>query len=402
MRKLPSISHSYGKREKTKNVFSPPQKTGISLALLVLTIVVFGMVMLYSTTVEAMGAVLLKKQIMWIFLGILSACAVYSIGYKRLLAYSFHILIISCILLVLALFCEPVKGAHRWIHLPFGLGNIQPSQLATISVIMYLAYYIPRYQRRIYSSFKNLLPVIAASLLVLGLILLGEDLGTTLLLGAIIWIIFFIGGVKFRYLFLPFPFIPFIPSILKHYDKLRWQRIVAFLDPEKYQQDIGYQLWFSILALGSGSWTGLGFADSRMKANYLPEAHTDFILAIVGEELGYIAIFFIILAYLLFFILSVYISIKAKDKEGLLLGVGIALTITFQAIINIGVVSGALPTKGMSAPFISYGGSNMIVSLTCVGILLSIANYKGKKGKTPRLTSNIINQKIRKKHNEGK
>ena len=228
-------------------------------------------------------------------------------------------------------------------------------------------------------------------IITLGLILIGKDLGTTVLLAAVIWIILFVTGVKLRFILPPLIIIPIIPFILKHYNKIRWVRITSFLNPERYQQSTGYQLWLSILAMGSGSWTGLGFAKSRMKAKYLPEAHTDFILSIVGEELGYITLLILILIYIIFFILSVYISTRARDKEGMILGFGLSAMIALQAIINIGVVSGAFPTKGMPAPFISYGGSNMIVCLVSAGFLISIANYKGivkRSATVPKLSRN--------------
>jgi cell division protein FtsW len=215
------------------------------------------------------------------------------------------------------------------------------------------------------------------------LVLAGHDLGTTILIATVIWIILLVSGVKLRYMIPPVAIIPLIPIILKYADKMRWARITAYLSPEVYQKTIGYQLWLSILALGSGSWTGLGFTQSRMKAQYLPEAHTDFILSIVGEELGYITLLILISAYVLFICLSVFISIKSKDKEGMLLGFGCSVMIALQAIINIGVVSGAFPTKGMPAPFISYGGSNAIVCLICVGFLLSISNPRQTEQKGP-------------------
>jgi cell division protein FtsW len=132
------------------------------------------------------------------------------------------------------------------------------------------------------------------------------------------------------------------------------------------------------MALGSGFWSGLGFTQSRLKWNYLPEAHTDFILSIVGEELGFIAIMLVVFGYIVIMLSSVYISIMSKDRQGMLLGFGISSMITMQAIINIGVISGTLPTKGIPAPFISYGGSNLMMSIVCVGLLLSIAMDSGQ------------------------
>lgn len=154
---------------------------------------------------------------------------------------------------------------------------------------------------------------------------------------------------------------------------MRWARLTSFLDPFKDAQGDGYQLANSFLAFGSGNWFGIGFSQSRLKARYLPEAHTDFILSITGEELGFITMIAIIIVYMTFIILGVKISAAARSRHAMLLGLALTSIIGMQAVINIGVVCGAFPTKGMPAPFISYGGSNMLMCLTAVGLLVSIA-----------------------------
>jgi cell division protein FtsW len=154
---------------------------------------------------------------------------------------------------------------------------------------------------------------------------------------------------------------------------MRWGRMTIFLEPEINQRAGGYQLWNSLLALGSGSWQGLGLTDSRLKASYLPEAHTDFIIAIIGEELGYLGVMSVILFYILWGFFAFRIAMSARNRTGMLLGCALTLGVLFQAIINLGVVSGMFPTKGMPAPFISYGGSNMVCSLVATGFLVSIA-----------------------------
>lgn len=378
MRKLPSISHTQGKNRASKTYYTPPQKSGMLLAFIVLGLILFGLIMLYSTTTGTKGSSLMLKQVFWIFIGISLATFINCIGYRKVLPYAKYIVWITCFLLILARFSTPINGAYRWIRLPGGIGNIQPSELAKLTTIMFLAYYLPWHQRQLSYSFKKLLYPLAVCGSVLCLVLLGKDLGTTILIAAIIWILFFVAGMRLRYLLPPICMVPVIPLILKYFSKIRWARITSFMDPEKFQQTTGYQLWLSILALGSGSWTGLGFAKSRMKAQYLPEAHTDFILSIVGEELGYMVLLIIILVYSIFFILAVFISTRAKDKEGMLLGFGVSAMICLQAIINIGVVSGAFPTKGMPAPFISYGGSNIVICLIGVGFLLSISSPKNE------------------------
>jgi cell division protein FtsW len=224
-----------------------------------------------------------------------------------------------------------------------------------------------------FSIKKGIIPVSLICMLVLGLIFIGKDWGTTFLLGAASAFVFFAAGLKFRYLL--FPIIIFMPLgvfYIKNYDAERWSRMTTYLNPEAVHKTDGYQLWNSLLALGSGGWGGLGFMESRMKAKYLPEAHTDFILSIVGEELGYAGLLAVLFLYASFMFFALRISIKAGNKQGMLLGVGITSLLALQAVINIGVISGALPTKGMPAPFISYGGSNLVMALSGVGLLVSI------------------------------
>lgn len=381
MRKLPALSCSYIDEFSSDKEYSPPKKCGVALLFLVMGLILFGVIMLYSTTSSIAGATMLIKQVIWICFGIIAVAFINIVGYRAIIPYAKYLLILTWLLLIVARFCREVNGAYRWIPLPGGFGNIQPSELAKITVIIFLAYYIPKNQRQMKFSLKALFYPLFLCAITLGLVILGKDLGTTILIAAIIWLMLIISGVKLRYLIPPVALLPLLFVWLRFFDKMRWARVTSFLNPEVYQKTIGYQLWFSLLALGSGSWTGLGFTKSRMKAQYLPEAHTDFILAIVGEELGFICLAVLITAYVVFLILSVFISIKAKDKEGMMLGFGASTMIALQAIINIGVVSGAFPTKGMPAPFISYGGSNIIVCLICAGLIISIANSKEKEQK---------------------
>ncbi len=361
------------RRDNQEEVYIPPEMAGIILIFVVMALVLFGIIMLYSVTAANMGTSMLIKQLMWAILGIVCAVIINIAGYKKIIRIALPLIILSCILLIAARFSRPINGAYRWIQLPGGFGNIQPSELAKLSVILYLSYYLPKYQRFITRSFVGVFKAIFFVGITTLLVLVGMDLGTTVLICVVIWSMLFVSGVRFRFLLPPLIIIPVLPIILKHYSKVRWDRITSFMNPELYEKTIGYQLWLSILAMGSGSWSGLGFSKSRMKAQYLPESHTDFILSIIGEELGYIAILAVLAGYILFFIIAMYISFKAKDKEGKILAFAIGVIVVLQAAINLGVVSGAFPTKGISAPFISYGGSNMIISLIFTGLLISIS-----------------------------
>ena len=207
------------------------------------------------------------------------------------------------------------------------------------------------------------------------LVLAEPDFGSTALLASVSFALMFIAGVRLRFL---------VPTVLAGaggflglmiHNPERSRRLLAFLDLEKYKQGAGYQVWQAILAFGSGGFNGLGLGNSRQKMFYLPEAHTDFIFPIVGEELGLVGTLGILLAFALLVACAVIISLRASDLYGQYLGLGIALLIAMQALINIGVVTAWLPTKGLPLPFISFGGSNLVLNMAAVGVLLNIFHH---------------------------
>ncbi len=378
MRKIPTVT-TYGEEgEADTPSFSPPRKAGIAFMALSVSIILFGLVSLYSTVSGTDGSSMLVKQALWAFIGITLATLINYFGYRRIIGLSPYFLFACAVmLLITAKFGPEIKGAHRWIRVPH-VGNFQSSEFAKIALVMFLALYLPQWQRQISGSLKGLVIPGGVSLLILGLVVIGKDLGTTLLIATVVWLLFYVSGAKLRYLLPPVIGLPpLLYLYLKHHDPMRWARMTSYLNPEVVEKTEGYQLWLSLLALGSGHWKGLGFTCSRMKAEYLPEAHTDFILSIVGEELGFLALAGVIIAYIILLCLGIYISAKAREKEGMLLGFGITCLITLQAIVNIGVVSGAFPTKGMSAPLISYGGSNLVMCLIGAGLLLSVSTDAG-------------------------
>ncbi|MBN2640600.1 MAG: FtsW/RodA/SpoVE family cell cycle protein [Victivallales bacterium] len=362
--------------------------SAIALFIIVSTAILFGLTVLYSTSYGVAGPMYFKKQLLWGGLGAAGGIAVFLFGYKRLVALSPLFMIISIILLAVALSFPAIKGAHRWIQVP-GVGSIQPSEYAKLAIALYLARYCSDKMRNINSwSFKTgFIPLCASCGAVMGMILLGRDLGTTVLAGIVLVMILFVSGLKFRILSIPVLFLP--PALLygiKQVDAVRWARIKSFLNPEAYISEDGYQLWNSFLALGSGGWTGVGFMNSRLKHKYLPEAHTDFILSIVGEELGLAGMLFVVMLYISFAIAGALISMNANSRQGMILGFALTALISLQAFINIGVISGGLPTKGMPAPFISYGGSNLVVCMLATALLLSIAIETARPG----FNNNII------------
>lgn len=352
------------------------------LFVVVSSMILFGLTMLYSTSFGVAGPMYFKKQLLWCGVGVAFGVVVFLLGYRRVVALSPFIMIGVALLLAVALGFPAVKGAHRWIKIPH-IGNIQPSEFAKVAVCLFLAKYCSEHMRNIsvWSFRSGFIPVCFFCGIQLGLVMLGKDLGTTLLLGMVLAVTLFAAGLKLRYLALPlliFP--PLLVLVIREFSPERWSRMTSFMDPERYLKEDGYQLWNSLLALGSGKWIGVGFMNSRLKHKYLPEAHTDFILSIVGEELGLAGMIAVILVYMFFVFVAIQISVNAGTRQGMLLGVSLTTTFGLQSFINIGVVSGALPTKGMPAPFISYGGSNLVVCIVAVSLLLSIALETARPG----------------------
>ena len=353
-----------------------PLAEGITLLILTFTLVLFGLVILYSTSLGIKNASthFFLRQVLWCLIGFGSMGAVIVIGHKKLADWSWILMIGVTLLLIIALMFSPVKGARRWIKLP-GLGNIQPSEYAKFIIALFMAKLCSDKVKMIeVTPFKFFVLACACCAMPIGLVMMGKDLGTTLLLSIIVFAVLYAAGTRLRYL-LPIPLVgaPALFLWIKYFSEFRWKRLVTYMNPEALKEGDGYQLWLSLLALGSGGWTGVGFAESRMKHRYLPEAHTDFILSIVGEELGFICMCMVILGYLVFIFFAIRICLKARTRLGMFLVFGLTTFLAIQSVINIGVISGAFPTKGMPAPFISYGGSSLVSCLTATGLIISVA-----------------------------
>ena len=351
---------------------------GAIFLLTSLIIVFFGLVVLYSTSFVTTGTGFFAKQLIWTAIGAVGFSAAVILGYQRLCQWSWMLLIVISVLLVLTLFSKPINGARRWLKI--GEFSIQSSEYAKVVLVLFLSYFLANRIRILESvSWKNhlfrvFIPACLFCGIMIGLVLLGKDLGTTALLSMVFLILLGVAGIKWYFIMVPILLgTPAVFFAVKFFSPVRWARITSFTKPEMYQSTDGYQLWLSQLALGSGEWFGLGFTESRLKLKYLPEAHTDFILAIVGEELGYVILLAVIAAYLILMFSGIRISRKARTQQGMLVAFGMITFITLQAIINMGVICGAFPTKGMPAPMISYGGSNLVACMTAVGCVFSVA-----------------------------
>ena len=357
-----------------------PDCAASAIGLLAVTVILisFGLTMLYSASFTLSGSSFFKKQLIWVFAGIFAGTAVFVSGFRRICKYRGIWFWICIFLLIAALFFDPVNGARRWIRFPMpGLGEVslQPSELTKIALCIFVAGYctdFARYFSRL-KHIKGIIPLGAAAGLAGALVWAGKDMGTCLLILCSAGAIMVAAGLKLRYL------LAGGGAVLAYFtckvisDPERLSRVMTISDPGKDGLGAGYQLYRSLLALGSGGWFGLGFGQSRLKTKYLPEQHTDFILSVVGEELGLVVIWLVILLYLLWGYFAVRIAAGSKSRLGMLLAFGLAVAIQLQALINLAVISGSVPTKGMPAPFISYGGSNIAASIIAVRLLLSVA-----------------------------
>ena len=339
--------------------------------------------MLYSASMNmevgksAVGANYLLSQLVWLTFGLMGCVVAARIDYRRWKKVSPYLLAVSVILLLLVF--APVmgigrKGAHRWIGLA-GLPHFQPSELARLSLILFLAAYGERFQRQMSGFRQGLVIPGCVIVVVLGLIFIEPDWGCTILLALVAGTVLIVAGVRLRFLLLPALGLLAGLGLSLWHDSMRHGRISAWIHPEASREGAGYQAWQAMIALGSGGWSGLGLGNGRQKLGFVPEHHTDFIFSIIGEELGLIATLGVVLLFIALVVCGVYIARRSNDTFGLLLGTGITFMIGLQAFINMGVVTSLLPNKGLPLPFISYGGSNLLLTLIAIGLLLSISRF---------------------------
>ncbi len=363
------------------------RKTSSALIGLVVVLLSLGIVILASTSSVKGSATFgnpqyfLNKQLGWLVVSLLAglACARFDYHYWKRLAPALGIL---SVLLLIAVFVPGVGlrvgGSSRWIHL--GPLTLQSSEVAKFSIVVGMAAWLSYVGRKADYFVEGLVMPILGMLVFVGLIFAETDLGTSVLICVVCATMMFAAGTRLSYL-LPTSLIGvFLGLLYVMQNELRWSRIMAFLHPEDPAYiEKAHQLNQAKIAFINGGWSGVGLGNSIQKQLYLPEAHTDFIFAIIGEELGFIASLAVVLIYVGFLICGMLISLKAPDLFGKLTAFGFTMLIVTQAFINIAVVTGSAPTKGIALPFISYGGSSLLMSMACVGVLLNIASHCGER-----------------------
>ena len=341
----------------------------------VILLVACGVVMIFSAgafhaTVYGDPYYYLKKHLTWLPIGVLAACFFYLVDYRALQRWALGVLFLVAVLLAMVFVPgvgEERNGAFRWIT--FGTSmNFQPSEAAKFAVVLLVAAILsnsPGRARRFWSGF---VPLCFLVLLPFALILVEPDFGTAAFVLAVGFGTMLIGGVRFRYMLVC---ALLLAPPLYFYVQYRWDtivtRVLAFLRPEE-----SYQVFHSLVALGSGGMAGKGLGAGAQKLDYLPEVQTDFILSNLGEELGFLGSGTIVFLFVMLLWGGVGIAWRSSDRFGLLLGAGVTMAISFQAVLNIAVVTASMPTKGIPLPFLTFGGSGLCMTLAQVGVLLSI------------------------------
>jgi cell division protein FtsW len=326
--------------------------------------------------VTQVGTHYLMMQFIWCALGFALCVTATALDYQWLKKLAWPVFIFALFLLLLVLvphIGRKINGARRWFD--FHGVRFQPSELGKIALIILLAWYGDRYQRQMQTWKRGIVFPGMLIALTLGLIFVEPDRGTTILLAAVGGAMLLIAGVQWKYIVPPVLLGVAGLAVSLLHDPMRLKRIFSWWDLEQHKEGVGYQAYQAMIALGSGGWAGLGLGNGRQKLGFVPEDHTDFIFSIIGEELGLIATLLVVLAFVIIAICGIYIALRARDPFGGLLAAGITFLISLQAAINIGVVTSALPNKGLPLPFISYGGSNLLAMFTCVGLLFSVARH---------------------------
>lgn len=342
----------------------------------VLCLVSLGIVASYSASIPlsykkyTITTYFLQRNLVWVALGLIGMAVMAQLDYRFLHQAVYVLLGLSVLLLVAVLFTRPINNAHRWFRL--GALSFQPSELAKFSLVCYLAHFLSRKKEMVRSFWNGFVPPLLICL-GFGLLLLKQpDLGTTVILGMVTLTLISLAGTRIHYVFITLLAAAPILYTLMVRTQWRLRRIEAFLDPWLTQETYGYQSTSALHCLTAGGTWGVGLGEGLWK-HKLPEAHTDYILAVIGEELGFVGIFLVILVFMCILLRGLRIGQKTKDDFGRYLALGITSMIAFQAAINIGVVLNVVPTKGLTLPFVSFGGSSLVVDLSAIGVLLNIS-----------------------------
>lgn len=368
---------------------SSPQKTAkpstqsisydIGLLFPVLFLVGVGIVMVYSASsalaLNKFGTdyYYVKKQVVFSMLGILSLVGFSYIPFRFYQTLVYPILGVAILLLMAIPFTGfgiEAGGSSRWLG--FGPLRFQPSELARLALVIYLAYSMTKKDELLRDFYVGFLPHMIILGVFTALLMVQPDFGSVMIFSALTWLMLFAGGSLLMHLFSVFIVLVPVAWLLMVAADYRVKRLLSFLNPWKYSANEGYQIIHSLMAFGSGGITGVGIGKGYQKLFYLPEPHTDFIFSVIGEETGLIGVGIVVVLYALIIKRGISISRNSQNRFGSLLAIGITIAIGLQVCINMGVAMGLLPTKGLTLPFLSYGGTSLLINMAAIGILMNI------------------------------
>jgi cell division protein FtsW len=359
---------------------------GVTLALCLL-----GAVMVFSASAVTAehqygrSYIFLLRQSAWLLLGLFGMFALMRTDYRKLRepAVVYTAVCVVLLMLIGTFFLDKSHATHRWIK--FGPLGIQPSELAKLAIILYLAWFLDLKRRHAAGMefcrkdfVQTILPAAAPILVFIALIVLQPDLGTSVDIAVIATAILFVAGLSWKWIAVcGAAALPMLYLLITHVG-YRQARLIAFLNPDSDRLGSGFQLLQSLIAVGSGGFSGVGLMEGKQKLFYLPEAHTDFIYAVICEELGFIGAILVIALFGIYGWRGLRAAFAAQDGFGRLLALGITAMVMSQTLINFAVVLGMVPTKGIPLPFVSYGGSSLLVMLLATGVLLNISQQSGE------------------------
>jgi cell division protein FtsW len=357
-----------------------PRRGDRILILLAIILIAIGVGMIYSASAVMAqkrfgdSAYFLKRQMLWLAVGIVLLVVFARTDLKTMRKWTGPLLVIGVIGLILVLIPPigvSVKGARRWLKL--GTLTVQPAELIKVGVVLYLAHYLARKGERVEDLRTGFMPPMILVGAILAMIVVEPDLGTAAVIGLVTLGVLFVGGARLGHLaLLALAALPVLYVLIFRVGYRR-QRMMSFLDPWTDPEGTGFQVIQSFLALGGGGPFGMGLGQGRQKLFFLPEPHTDFVLSMVGEELGFFGTTAIMILLALFVVKGFMISMAAEEPFGRNLAFGVTFMVAFHTLINVGVITGLLPTKGLPLPFLSYGGSSLVVNLIGTGMLIAVS-----------------------------
>ena len=344
-----------------------------------LLLVFVGLVMVFSASAVMAkeryhsGYFFLLRQVGWAIAGFIAMLAGMRIDYRRGKhpAVVFSLLGLTTLMLISVFFLDRAHHTHRWIH--FGGFSIQPSELAKPVLILFLGFFLENRTKSMHDARNTILPAVLPTFIFIVLIVFQPDLGTAIACAAITVCVLFVAGLEMKYLAYSLLFSLLPLYFLIFHVAYRRDRILAFLNPYSDPQGRGFHIIQSLIAVSTGGLTGVGLMEGKEKLFYLPEPHTDFIFSVLGEELGLVGCLAVVILFAIFLWRGTRTALRTQDMFGRLLAVGITSMVVVQAFINISVVLGLMPTKGIPLPLISYGGSSLFITLACIGVLLNVS-----------------------------